>query len=93
MVREGALDEVARLAAVGLDPALPIMNALGVRPLLRHVRGETGLDEAVGAGQTETRQYAKRQLTWARSNMITWKWLSAKEIENCDANFIAFIDR
>jgi tRNA dimethylallyltransferase len=93
MVREGALNEVARLTAAGLDPALPIMNALGVRPLLRQVRGEAGLDEAVGAGQTETRQYAKRQLTWTRSNMITWKWLSAKEIENLDANFIAFIDR
>jgi len=93
MMGEGALNEVSRLAALGLDPTLPIMNALGLHPLLRHVRGELERKEAIGEAQTETHQYAKRQLTWARNNMITWKWLSAKEIENYDANFIAFIDR
>jgi tRNA dimethylallyltransferase len=92
MVREGALEEVASLAALGLDPALPIMNALGVRPLLRHVSGQIGLEQAVAAGQTETRQYAKRQLTWARSNMIAWKWLTENEMEYPDPDFIAFID-
>ena len=40
MIGEGALDEVSRLAALGLDPTLPIMSALGLRPLLRHVRGD-----------------------------------------------------
>jgi len=93
MVQVGALEEVAKLAALGLDPALPIMNALGVRPLLRHARGGIGLEEAVAAGQTETRQYAKRQLTWARSNMIAWRWLEEQEIERRDADFITFIDR
>jgi tRNA dimethylallyltransferase len=93
MVREGALGEVASLAALGLDPTLPIMNALGVRPLLRHAHGEIDLDQALAEGQTETRQYAKRQLTWARSNMIAWKWFSEKEIGCCNADFIAFIDR
>jgi tRNA dimethylallyltransferase len=72
MMGEGALDEVSRLAALGLDPTLPIMNALGVRPLLRHVRGQLGREEAIGEAQIETRQYAKRQLTWARGNMIAW---------------------
>ena len=92
MVREAAIDEVARLAELDLDPTLPLMRALGVRPLLRHVRGETGREEAIAAAQAETRQYAKRQVTWARGNMIAWKWLSEKEIERHDADFIAFID-
>ncbi len=59
MVPEGALDEVARLAAVGLDPALPIMNALGVRPLLRHLRGETRSRR--GGGRRTDRDAAVRQ--------------------------------
>ncbi len=93
MVRSGAMEEVARLAELGLDPALPIMRALGVRPLLRHIRGEIGKEDAIAEAQAETRRYAKRQVTWARSNMIAWKWLFEKELETCDANLIAFIDR
>ena len=92
MMGDGALDEVSRLAALGLDPTLPIMNALGVRPLLRHVRGELERKEAIREAQTETRQYAKRQLTWARGNMIAWRWLSTKEIESFSADFICFSD-
>lgn len=93
MASSGAVEEVARLAELDLDPALPLMRALGVRPLLRHVRGEIEKDDAIAAGQAETRQYAKRQLTWARGNMITWKWIIEKETKIDEANFINFIDR
>jgi tRNA dimethylallyltransferase len=93
MMAEGALEEVARLAALGLDPSLPVMSALGVRPLLRHLRGDLDRAEAVAAAMVETRQYAKRQLTWARGNMITWHWLSETEMQTLDARAIAFIDR
>jgi len=92
MMGEGALNEVSRLAALGLDPTLPIMNALRLRPLLRHVRGELERKEAIGEAQTETHQYAKRQLTWARGNMIAWRWLSSKEMESFSADSICFSD-
>jgi tRNA dimethylallyltransferase len=93
MASSGAVEEVARLAELDLGPALPLMRALGVRPLLRYVRGEIEKDDAIAAAQAETRQYAKRQLTWARGNMITWKWLTEKETKIDEANFINFIDR
>jgi tRNA dimethylallyltransferase len=92
MLGAGALEEVRQLDALGLDPALPIMGALGVRPLLRHLHAELARDGAVEAAQTESRQYAKRQLSWARSNMITWQWLSEQEMESNEANAITFID-
>jgi tRNA dimethylallyltransferase len=38
-----------------------------------HLRGETGLDEAVAAAKLATRQYAKRQRTWFRSRMGSWR--------------------
>jgi tRNA dimethylallyltransferase len=69
MMEEGALDEVRRLVALRLDPALPAMRAIGVAALAHaHLAGET-LDEAVSIAQRETRQYAKRQLTWLRHQM------------------------
>jgi tRNA dimethylallyltransferase len=67
------------------------MTALGVRPLLRHLDGELSLEEAITAGQLETRQYAKRQVTWARSNMIAWKSVSAQQMQTTGADFVSFI--
>lgn len=72
MMTQGALDEVECLLARNLSPSLPVMRALGVRPLASYLGGETSLEQAVERGKTETRQYAKRQMTWLRSNMITW---------------------
>jgi tRNA dimethylallyltransferase len=73
MVEAGALDEVRMLEGQHLDPSLPAMRALGVRPLLAHLRGLMNLEAALASAKTETRHYAKRQLTWARRNMIAWK--------------------
>ncbi|TMJ49752.1 MAG: hypothetical protein E6G90_11815 [Alphaproteobacteria bacterium] len=66
MMAAGALAEVAALAARGLDPGLPAMKAVGLPELLRHLRGETALADAIAAAQRATRQYAKRQMTWFR---------------------------
>jgi tRNA dimethylallyltransferase len=72
MLRAGALEEVAGLLRLDLDPALPVMRALGVQALAEFLTGRRNLDEAVAAAKAQTRQYAKRQLTWLKRNMITW---------------------
>jgi len=78
MVAEGALKEVAALARQNLSPELPALKALGVRPLLRHLDGGLSLDGAVGQTVIESRQYAKRQMTWFRNQFADWKFLSAE---------------
>jgi tRNA dimethylallyltransferase len=70
MVAAGALGEVAALAAGGLAPDLPAMKAVGVPELLRHLRGEIPLGEAVAVAQRSTRRYAKRQTTWFRHQLV-----------------------
>lgn len=67
MIERGALTEVETLLARGLDPALPVMRAIGVPELAAHLKGEISLDQAMAAGQLATRQYAKRQYTWFRN--------------------------
>lgn len=64
MVEEGAVEEVGRLLARGLDPELPVMRAIGVAELGSLLRGELNLEEAIAEGQRSTRRYAKRQYTW-----------------------------
>ena len=70
MITKGGLDEAAALGSRGLDPTLPAMKAVGVPELLRHLRGESLLDEAIAAAQRATRRYAKRQMTWFRHQMV-----------------------
>ncbi|HEV2332357.1 MAG TPA: tRNA (adenosine(37)-N6)-dimethylallyltransferase MiaA [Gammaproteobacteria bacterium] len=68
MMSEGFLDEVAKLRARGdLHGGLPSMRAVGYRQLWQHLEGEFDLPEAVRRGVVATRRYAKRQLTWLRS--------------------------
>jgi tRNA dimethylallyltransferase len=89
MVEAGALEEVARLAARNLDPALPLMKAVGFRELAAHLRGEATLAGAIGAAQQETRRYAKRQTTWMRGQTGDWPRLTATEPEDQWRQFLA----
>ncbi len=74
MLREGALEEVKRLAARKLDPLLPAMKAHGVPWLIRHLAGELSIDEAAAGAIMDTRRYTKRQVTWFRNQMKDWLW-------------------
>jgi len=69
MVEEGALDEVRALMDLNLDPRLPLMKALGVPELMAFLRGEMSREDAVSQAQKVSRNYAKRQLTWVRSQL------------------------
>jgi len=80
MLAGGALAEVERLAARGLNPLLPAMKAHGVPWLIRHLRGEIGLEEAAEGGKRDTRRYTKRQATWFRNQAPDWPWLGAAEV-------------
>ena len=52
MLKEGALEEVARLAARQLDPALPVMRAHGVPHLIAHLEGRLLARRRGGASKT-----------------------------------------
>lgn len=74
MIEKGAAAEVEALMALGLDPALPAMKAIGVREIVAALAGETTMEEAIERSKIATRQYAKRQTTWFRHQMgPEWK--------------------
>lgn len=72
MLEQGAMAEVEGLLALGLDPELPAMKAIGVRELGAHRAGTMTRAEALAQIATETRRYAKRQMTWFRNQMADW---------------------
>jgi tRNA dimethylallyltransferase len=64
MLRQGAIEEVRALLALGLSPDLPAMRAHGV------LRGDWPLDEARRRTELVTGQYTKRQATWFRHHAL-----------------------
>jgi tRNA dimethylallyltransferase len=81
MLKDGALQEVAALAARHLDPLLPAMKAHGVPALIRHLEGELTLEEAAEIGRADTRHYAKRQFTWFRHQLPEFSWVKPEAAE------------
>jgi tRNA dimethylallyltransferase len=73
----GALAEVERLAARRLSPALPVMRAIGVPPLMALLSGELDAAAAIARWKLDTRQYAKRQATWLRNQLGDWPRIAA----------------
>ncbi len=77
MFEMGLVDEVRALIEAGLSGEEKPFESLGYKQALAHLRGQMSLEQAVASTETETRQYAKRQLTWFRGTSkhdarITW---------------------
>ena len=92
MMAAGALGEVRRLKALQLDPALPALGALGVAPLLAHLKGETALLDAVTRAKLDTWHYVKRQLTWLKRNMRSWNDVQSIVLERNNCSICEFIE-
>jgi tRNA dimethylallyltransferase len=73
MLSDAGLEEVRTLLTRSLDPALPVMRAIGVPEIAGLLRGELSREQALAAGRIATRQYAKRQYTWfSRQPPASW---------------------
>jgi tRNA dimethylallyltransferase len=91
MLEQGALDEVAALLALKLDPALPAMKALGVPELAALLNGEIDRSEAMARATQATRNYAKRQLTWFRHQLGNPEAVSAQLSKSLTTEMFSFI--
>src|SRR3546814_19640895 len=90
MMGEEGLSEVLALLARGLDPALPVMRAIGVSEISAFLSGELSREAALQAGRTATRQYAKRHYTWfSRQPPADWPRFGGPLDCECMANALA----
>jgi len=69
MAGAGALEEAGAILARNLSPELPALKAVGLRELGRCLRGEITLATAIAEAQQASRRYAKRQMTWLRTQL------------------------
>ena len=84
MFERGIVKEVQSLLAEGVELDAPPFRALGYSQVLRHLKGDISLEEAIDLTKIETRHYAKRQMTWFRK-MPGIQWFEADDfLSVCD---------
>ncbi len=74
MLDLGAVEETQALLALGLNPGLPVMKAIGVPQIAAMLAGAMDRATVIETASAATRQYAKRQMTWFR-NQLDESWL------------------
>ena len=71
---KGLVDEVRRLRDSGIEDSTNALGSHGYRRVCEYLRGERTLESAVEQSKQDVRNYAKRQLTWFRSEENA-RWL------------------
>ncbi len=73
MIGDGLVDEVRALKKLGYDRRLNALNTVGYKEVFDYLDGLLDYDEMVVLIKQNTRQFAKRQLTWFRADKrIRW---------------------
>ena len=82
MVQGGALKEVEKFLKVKIKKDHSVNKVIGIDELTQYLKKKINLDEAKELISIKTRQYAKRQATWARARMTSWNKITPSEIDS-----------
>ena len=80
MIKMGAINEVKRFIKLKIKKDNSVNKAIGINEIKEFLNDEKELSDIKEKISIKTRQYAKRQSTWARGNMASWFKLQPKEI-------------
>jgi len=80
MIEEGAIKEVKKFIKSKIKKDLSVNRVIGIDELTQYLTKKINLDQAQELISIKTRQYAKRQATWARSRMSSWKKINPIKI-------------
>ena len=78
MFKENCLKEVKKFNTMRLNKSLSANKLIGVQEINQFIKKKISLDECKELINIKTRQYAKRQNTWARGHMKNWNKLYSK---------------
>ena len=82
MIKKGAIKEVKNFRKLKVKKDKSVNKAIGVTEIEDYLDKKKDLEEIKEKIAIKTRQYAKRQSTWARGNMINWMKLKPQDINN-----------
>ena len=80
MFKNGAIKEVQRFNKLIIKKENSANKVIGIQEISKYLNGEIGLLEAKKQILIKTRQYAKRQTTWARGQMMNWQKIEPQNL-------------
>ena len=78
MFKENCIEEVKKFNSLRINKSLSANKLIGVHEINQYLKGTISLEECRELINIKTRQYAKRQNTWARGHMKNWTKLYSK---------------
>lgn len=95
MIKQGLIDEVKKLTALGYHRGLPSMSSIGYKQVFAYLNGEVDVEEAVRQMKTKTHAFARRQYAWFRPGDRRIHWFTKGEMQYGDiiALLHSFLDR
>jgi len=82
MIEMGAVNEVKRFIKLKVRKDNSVNKAIGVHEIKEYLEKRKDMPDVIEKISIKTRQYAKRQSTWARGNMMSWLKLSPQDLKN-----------
>jgi tRNA dimethylallyltransferase len=90
MIAAGFEQEVRRLMDMGYNETYKPMRALGYKHFYRYLSGQCDREEALRLIKRDTRNYAKRQLTWFKADHEI-VWVLHQDVETMEKMVDAFL--
>ncbi|MDA9167660.1 tRNA (adenosine(37)-N6)-dimethylallyltransferase MiaA [Candidatus Pelagibacter sp.] len=82
MISGGAITEVKKFLKLKIRKDQSVNKVIGIAELTQYLNHEITLDEANELILIKTRQYAKRQATWARTRMMSWIKIDLSKVDS-----------
>jgi tRNA dimethylallyltransferase len=81
MIEMGAVNEVKRFFKLKVRKDKSVNKAIGIHEIKEYLEKRKDMSDVIEKISIKTRQYAKRQSTWARGNMMSWLKLSPQDLK------------
>ena len=81
MIKNGAISEVKKFVQFKVQKDKTANKAIGISEVREYLNKKIDINEVIEKISIKTRQYAKRQTTWARSNMQNWNKMNSKQLK------------
>ena len=80
MIQNGALSEVKKFIRLKIPKGRTVSKAIGIEEIRSYLNKKIQISEVIEKISIKTRQYAKRQTTWGRGNMLDWKKIKSNDL-------------
>ncbi len=81
MLKQGAIEEVKKFLKLKVEKDKTSNKVIGINEIKDFLNKKSDLSEVKEKIAVKTRQYAKRQSTWARGQMMNWQKVKAKDLK------------